>query len=102
MHQRIFYYSEQAACFIPIKIESGHCLAGYVAWSKETVRINNMIQVSLNNSHIYFIWILVCFVQQIDTTKYPDGLYVKDDKVTAVMAHPIINASGTLLGMRKQ
>lgn len=55
MHQRIFYYSEQAACFIPIKIESGHCLAGYVAWSKETVRINNMIQVSLNNSHIYFI-----------------------------------------------
>jgi hypothetical protein len=31
--------------------------------------------------------------------KYPDGLYVKDDKVTAVMAHPIINASGTLLGM---
>ncbi len=31
--------------------------------------------------------------------KYPDGLYVKDDKVTAVMGHPIINASGTLLGM---
>jgi hypothetical protein len=23
---------------------------------------------------------------------------VKDDKVTTVMAHPIINASGTLLG----
>ena len=33
--------------------------------------------------------------------KYPDGLYVKDDKVTAVMAHPIINASGTLLGMMR-
>jgi hypothetical protein len=31
--------------------------------------------------------------------KYPDGLYVKDDKVTAVMSHPIINAAGTLLGM---
>jgi hypothetical protein len=30
--------------------------------------------------------------------KYPDGLYVKDDKVSAVMAHPIINAGGTLLG----
>ncbi len=32
--------------------------------------------------------------------KYPDGLYVKDDKVTTVMAHPIINPSGTLLGMK--
>jgi hypothetical protein len=31
--------------------------------------------------------------------KYPDGLYVKGDKVTAVMAHPIINASGSLLGI---
>lgn len=33
--------------------------------------------------------------------KYPDGLYVKDDKVTAVMAHPIINANGQLLGMNR-
>ena len=31
--------------------------------------------------------------------KYPDGLYIKDDKVTNVMAHPIVNASGTLLGI---
>jgi hypothetical protein len=31
--------------------------------------------------------------------KYPDGLYVKDDKVIAVMAHPIISATGNLLGM---
>ncbi|CAF4115518.1 unnamed protein product [Rotaria sp. Silwood2] len=69
---------EQAACFIPIQIGPGHCLAGYVAWSKETVRINNM--------------------GTLDMEKYPDGLYVKDDKVTAVMAHPIINTSGTLLG----
>jgi len=28
-------------------------------------------------------------------------LYVKDDKVTTVMAHPIMNASGTLLGINK-
>lgn len=32
--------------------------------------------------------------------KYPDGLYVKDEKVISVMAHPIINANGTLLGRR--
>ncbi|CAF3351916.1 unnamed protein product [Rotaria sp. Silwood1] len=70
---------EQAACFVPIEIGPGHCLAGYVAWSKETVRINNMAT--------------------LDMEKYPDGLYVKDDKVTAVMAHPIINTSGTLLGV---
>ncbi|CAM4856693.1 unnamed protein product [Rotaria socialis] len=69
---------EQAACFIPINIGPGHCLAGYVAWSKETVRISD--------------------TTLFDITKYPDGLYVKDDKVTAVMAHPIINTSGTLLG----
>jgi hypothetical protein len=38
---------------------------------------------------------------QLDTNKYPDGLYIKDDKVTTVMAHPIINASGTLLGINQ-
>ncbi len=38
---------------------------------------------------------------KLDMQKYPDGLYIKDDKITAVMAHPIINASGTLLGMKK-
>ncbi|CAF0974497.1 unnamed protein product [Rotaria sordida] len=70
---------EQAACYIPVQIGPGHCLAGYIAWSKETVRINNMTT--------------------LDMEKYPDGLYIKDDKVTAVMAHPIINASGTLLGV---
>ncbi|CAF0776929.1 unnamed protein product [Rotaria sordida] len=70
---------EQAACYIPVQIKPGHCLAGYIAWSKETVRINNMTT--------------------LDMEKYPDGLYIKDDKVTAVMAHPIINASGTLLGV---
>ncbi|CAF1321520.1 unnamed protein product [Adineta steineri] len=70
---------EQAACFIPIQIESGHCIAGYVAWSKETVRISDM--------------------STLDMEKYPDGLYVKDDKVTAVMAHPIISTSGNLLGI---
>ncbi|CAF2089563.1 unnamed protein product [Rotaria magnacalcarata] len=69
---------EQSACFIPINIGPGHCLAGYVAWSKETVRISD--------------------TTLFDITKYPDGLYVKGDKVTAVMAHPIINTSGTLLG----
>ena len=31
--------------------------------------------------------------------KYPDGLHVKDNKIAVVMAHPIINSSGTLLGM---
>jgi hypothetical protein len=36
---------------------------------------------------------------KVDREKYPDGLYVKDDKVTTVMAHPIMNASGTLLGI---
>jgi hypothetical protein len=39
---------------------------------------------------------------KLDTNKYPDGLYVKDDKVTTVMAHPIINASGTLLGRKRK
>jgi len=39
-------------------------------------------------------------LKQLDMDKYPDGLYVKDDKVTTVMAHPIINPSGTLLGMK--
>lgn len=38
----------------------------------------------------------------MDKEKYPDGLYVKDDKVTAVMAHPIINATGTLLGKARR
>ncbi|UJR10548.1 hypothetical protein I4U23_014748 [Adineta vaga] len=70
---------EQAACFIPIRIGSGHCLAGYVAWSKETIRISDMTI--------------------LDMEKYPDGLYVKDNKVTAVMAHPIINTTGNLLGV---
>ncbi|CAF0810993.1 unnamed protein product [Rotaria sordida] len=70
---------EQAACFVPIPISMGHCIAGYVAWAKETIRINN--------------------ITMLDMTKYPDGLYIKDDKVTTVMAHPIANASGTLLGV---
>ncbi|CAF0961348.1 unnamed protein product [Rotaria sordida] len=70
---------EQAACFVPIPISMGHCIAGYVAWAKETIRINN--------------------IAMLDMTKYPDGLYIKDDKVTTVMAHPIANASGTLLGV---
>jgi cAMP and cAMP-inhibited cGMP 3',5'-cyclic phosphodiesterase 10 len=70
---------EQAAYFVPIQIGNGHCIAGYVAWAKETVRIDN--------------------IESLDTNKYPDGLYIKDDKVTTVMAHPIINASGTLLGV---
>jgi len=39
------------------------------------------------------------FFVKLDTDKYPDGLYVKDDKVTTVMAHPIMNASGTLFGI---
>ena len=38
--------SEQSACFIPIRIDIGHCLAGYVAWSKETVRISNIAMVT--------------------------------------------------------
>lgn len=70
---------EQAACFIPIRIDRGHCLAGYVAYAKQTIRLND--------------------INELDKEKYPDGLYVKDDKVTAVMAHPIINATGTLLGV---
>jgi len=70
---------EQAACFIPIRIGVGHCLAGYVASAKQTVRLDE--------------------IHKLDKEKYPDGLYVKDDKVTAVMAHPIINATGTLLGV---
>ncbi|CAF1296892.1 unnamed protein product, partial [Adineta ricciae] len=67
---------ELAACFIPIRIAPGHCLAGYVAWSKETIRISD--------------------IAHLDMDKYPDGLYVKDDKVTAVMAHPIISATGVV------
>ncbi|CAF1554160.1 unnamed protein product [Rotaria magnacalcarata] len=70
---------EQAASVIPIPIEIGHCVAGYVAWSKETVRINN--------------------ISKLDMQKYPDGIYIKDDQVTTVMAHPIVNTSGTLLGV---
>ncbi|CAF4098628.1 unnamed protein product, partial [Rotaria sp. Silwood2] len=70
---------EQAACFVPIPIGIGHCIAGYTAWAKETIRINN--------------------IAMLDMIKYPDGLYIKDDKVTTVMAHPIVNASGTLLGV---
>jgi len=70
---------EQAAYFVPIRIGIGRCIAGYVAWSKETLRINDF--------------------STLNDEKYPDGLYVKDDKVTCVMAHPIINASGTLLGV---
>ncbi|CAF0762810.1 unnamed protein product [Rotaria sp. Silwood1] len=70
---------EQAAWFVPIAIGIGHCIAGYVASAKETVRINN--------------------IAMLDMAKYPDGLYIKDDKVTTVMAHPIVNASGILLGV---
>jgi len=36
----------------------------------------------------------------LNTEKYPDGLYMKPDNVSAVMAHPITNATGTLLGRR--
>ncbi|CAF3318661.1 unnamed protein product [Rotaria socialis] len=70
---------EQAASVIPIPIGIGHCIAGYVAWSKETIRINN--------------------ISKLDMQKYPDGIYIKDDQVTTVMAHPIVNTSGTLLGV---
>ena len=87
-------FSEQAACFIPLRIAPGHCLAGYVAWSKETIRISDMAHVS---ELVLFCKMSSCF-SQLDMDKYPDGLYVKDDKVTAVMAHPIISATGNLLG----
>ena len=94
---RLSLLSEQAAFFVPIRIAVGCCIAGYVASSKETVRISNiavvglLIAIELVDSDLLF---------QLDKEKYPEGLYVKDDKVTAVMAHPIINASGTLLGKR--
>jgi len=39
------FFSEQAAYFIPIEIGVGHSIAGYVAWAKETVRINNITSV---------------------------------------------------------
>ncbi len=45
------------------------------------------------------MFVFLC--SKLDMQKYPDGLYIKDDKISAVMAHPIINASGTLLGMKK-
>jgi hypothetical protein len=91
-------FSEQTACVVPVHIEPGHCIAGYVASSKQTVRINDISVVRfIENSNI----ISIDNFSKLDQEKYPDGLYIKDDKVTAVMAHPIINASGTLLGMKK-
>jgi len=43
---RIYLFSsEQAAYFVPIQIGIGHCIAGYVAWKKETVRVNNITTV---------------------------------------------------------
>ncbi len=91
------FSSEQAAYFVPIQIGNGHCIAGYVAWAKETVRIDNIESVGTKN----LIWFINFLFIQLDTNKYPDGLYIKDDKVTTVMAHPIINASGTLLGINQ-
>lgn len=90
------FLSEQATFFVPIRIGIGFCIAGYVASSKETVRINNIALVEA----LIVVEFLLLTSFQLDKDKYPDGLYVKDDKVTAVMAHPIINASGTLLGNR--
>lgn len=88
---------EQTAGFVPVRIEPGHCLAGYVASSKESVRIENISVV--NASLISYGKLLILFLRlKLDKSKYPDGLYLKADKVTAVMAHPIINARGTLLG----
>ncbi|CAF0847411.1 unnamed protein product [Adineta steineri] len=70
---------EQTISIVPIPIEIGRCLAGYVAATKETIRINDKAMLKIE--------------------KYPDGLFIKDDKVTSVMAHPIINANGTLLSV---
>jgi hypothetical protein len=45
---RIYLFSsEQASYFVPIEIGIGHCIAGYVAWAKETVRINNITTVKI-------------------------------------------------------
>jgi len=98
---RIYLFSsEQAAYFVPIQIGVGHCIAGYVACEKETVRINDLTTVKSKNLIFHYNHSF-CFSFQLDEEKYPDGLYVKDDKVTTVMAHPIMNASGTLLGINK-
>jgi hypothetical protein len=34
---------------VPIQIGNGHCIAGYVAWAKETVRIDNIESVGTKN-----------------------------------------------------
>ena len=36
------FSSEQAAYFVPVEIANGRCIAGYVAWAKESVRIDNI------------------------------------------------------------
>lgn len=46
----VFFSSEQASSVVPIRIESGHCLAGYVAFSKESVRITDISTVSHQSS----------------------------------------------------
>ncbi|CAF0803640.1 unnamed protein product [Didymodactylos carnosus] len=69
---------DNAVHFAPVKIGVGHCIAGYVGYTKETVRISNMANLS---------------------SKYPDGLYVANGNVTCVMAHPLVNNNGQLLGV---
>lgn len=69
---------DQSENLVPIRIESGRCLSSYVAWSKETLRISGTL---------------------FDVEKFPDGVYVRDDEMSAVMAHPIVNSNGTLLGV---
>ncbi|CAF1324938.1 unnamed protein product, partial [Didymodactylos carnosus] len=69
---------ENTLYLAPVKIGIGHCIAGYVGYTKETVRISNMINLD---------------------PKYPDGLYATNDNVTCVMVHPLVNNNGQLLGV---
>lgn len=45
----LWFSSEQAAYFVPVEIANGHCIASYVAWAKESVRIDNIASVKTIN-----------------------------------------------------
>ena len=52
---RIYLFSsEQASAFAPVQIESGCCIAGYVAWARETVRISDMSMVKIKKLILIF------------------------------------------------